>query len=258
MTLFKYYDLNKYTISNILKDRLLLRRADSHNDIFEGAVPLPVENQGLDDNCNFENAKEMQREHIPKTSEQSYICCFSRVGDNQVMWALYAVCNGNHNQGFCVEYNEHHLPKYFKDPICVTYTADDRSFFEENSQNARDPIQLLSIKHPDWSHEQEVRYIIPRALFNGKMKFTKGEEELREEFNRLGWNKVEGFNDVLILANHDSRAIKTVTFGVNTPQTEPEIEMLTTFKNKLREKNVRLFRMSADQRGRLCREPIQD
>ena len=151
MKLYKFMCLEPFerVADALLGRRLYCPTPDELNDPLEGFLGnVSPQNDGpqtLDSQLEaglksvFDTERELSKVRV---------CCFSGRPDSYQMWSYYT---GGH-KGLCLELE---MSQYARQIVRIEYVDDLAKL------SSKTPIERLSFKHLNWSHEEEYRLIIP-------------------------------------------------------------------------------------------------
>jgi hypothetical protein len=177
--LYKFYDLNDYSLNSLLEGYLYFSNPKNFNDPFDCLVNREkhIINRGS--------------EAIKRHRENIGVCCFSLENNNPLMWGHYT----NSYSGFCLKFENESLLRDKKIAIKshVAYLKDykpanenlEKVITELNSISLNDEYKefirkILTMvfeycwKLYDWKYEKEFRAIsINSKSFDNKLNFDK-------------------------------------------------------------------------------------
>jgi hypothetical protein len=151
MKLYKFMCLEPFerAADALLGKRLYCPTPDQLNDPLEGF--LGNVSQQTDAPQTLESQLEAGYRTLFDTKRELSkvrVCCFSGRPDSYQMWSYYA---GGH-KGLCFELE---MSQYARQIVRIEYVDDIAKL------SSKTPIERLSFKHLNWSHEEEYRLIIP-------------------------------------------------------------------------------------------------
>jgi hypothetical protein len=177
MLLYKYRQFDDYSLENLKQSTLWCSEVGAFNDPYELQFELEVRYPGdLDDLYEywhqrfpdrqiFRRTVRFDAEDIIKHSRTWFgVCCFSELPASTQMWAYYSASH----TGFCLGFE---FPaEASEDRISqasihkVEYRNDVKKFpvtkfLSDSKEVAKSLMSLLTIKHTDWQHEREWRFI---------------------------------------------------------------------------------------------------
>ena len=182
-SLYKYRQLNAYSLASLTNNTVWLAKPKSFNDPFDCAITLDQQKykesvlhavsvaverakpEGLrlehlqDIWPGDKEAFETFRDGILSLIQKMGVCSFSAVSDNVLMWSHYA----DNHKGFSVEYDSREGTKLRELAHKVTYTNEVPSlaaadFAPPNNEKAFDALWLTKAKC--WEYEQEWRVMM--------------------------------------------------------------------------------------------------
>lgn len=181
MLLYKYRQFDDYSLENLSRATLWCSEVAAFNDPYELQFELEI----CGGQAELDDLYEYWRRRFPnhlidrgmvrynaadiiKGSRKWYgVCCFSELPTSSQMWAYYAASH----TGFCLGFNfpadgsedvitqaQLHQIKYLKSrqefPI--------RKFMGDPVELKKSLMSLLTVKHIDWQHEKEWRFLNER------------------------------------------------------------------------------------------------
>lgn len=185
--LYKYcsFDVNDYSLNNLLNSRVYLKNPNKFNDPFDSLYSIVVDkNTVLDDALNTlkltnnEDTYRRIKEEIEKNKSKvlntldtmmsesvinecnsyrnkTWVTCFSEVYDSILMWSHYA---DNHT-GFCIEYD---FSKAFQNiSILSPVLYIDKLYnISEHTFNGKGLMVSSLLKSSEWKYEKEWRLVV--------------------------------------------------------------------------------------------------
>lgn len=169
---------NEKRFATLRRDELWYSRADVLNDLFEGRTLYYSNLACYDEEYEGDNVlaerKTWTQEYLEKASQEVLVCSFCKDPRIPPMWAHYA---GEHS-GFCVEYEvadpgalygvEYVSVKEDIGPMMEGLQRElangeiEHAEFEETLRKLH--LRWCTVKSRDWSYEQEVRALLPKAI----------------------------------------------------------------------------------------------
>ncbi len=190
--LYKYKQINEYTISSLLNDQIYFADPDSFNDPFDSYASLnfgPEFDNNPEEFLNkfildsFEKDHQEQGKFIKNAVKeiiqkgdlgylkkyflqlfvneshprselfQPGIFCITPNNDDLLMWAHY----GDEHKGICIKYNTSYPP--FNIARKVEYQEDFFKFEAEHEKIIDDILEPYFFKSPHWDYEDEYRIL---------------------------------------------------------------------------------------------------
>ena len=186
-SIFKYRDFSKTSLELLINQELWFAKPDSLNDPFECQMLFP---EVLESIWKHHSIPATQKENIEQGLEEQLgkvgICSFSRIRQNQLMWAHYA----DEHKGFCIGFDEsklkaksekfHSQPVEYQDELPYEGVISRIKEFEKNPPNdfslrnsamaiAGDILSsVIGTKYTNWEYEEEIRLVTHKY---GALKF---------------------------------------------------------------------------------------
>lgn len=182
-SIFKYRKFCKSSLELLINRELWFAKPDSLNDPFECQMLFPEVLDSIWRHHTVDREEQTKIESFLKEQLKTVgICSFSRVRQNQLMWAHYA----DEHKGFCIGFNEVRLKETsdnfhsqvveYQDDLPYKGVIERIKYFETipdaNSAYSISGDILSSvtgIKYTNWKYEREVRLM---KLNFGAMKFS--------------------------------------------------------------------------------------
>lgn len=190
-TLFKYYELNEYSLESLENHEIYASHPNQLNDPFDTVSDLVsfdhVESIGTILSESIKEEPVIRERFIEEPlslgnlAEQSHtiqlysklgIFCLTEDPNNMLMWAYYT----NH-QGFCVEYDYSSFSFPFHGPFQMKYQEKFQILSIRNGAHVC-MLYQSNIKSIEWSHEKEWR-ILPEK--RGGTLESKGYDFLKDQ-----------------------------------------------------------------------------
>lgn len=199
---YKYCDVDKWTIENLENNQLYFGEVRNFNDPYELEFDFKVSaeiysdflklmygdryNEIVDSGKNKKEILDYTRYHlITESLKQARITCFSSVYDSIIMWGHYS----NKNSGICIGYRTEDIifnvldkVKYSKQlPILNFNSVDDLKKLSIDKKF----VSVLTTKYNGWKYENEYRLLDVSG--EGKYKLIPG--SIKEVYFGLFCNK---------------------------------------------------------------------
>lgn len=240
-TLFKYYSINKKSISALTKNYVYASKPEQLNDIFDCDERL-IDTKDDDFLTKFYEGLPSTKDN--KSSESQVAASFlktffyDRIGilsltespSNYLMWAYYT----NH-KGFAVEFDYNEFEFVHHGPFPINYCENISKIKLTKDTVANAFLYQTNIKTSAWKHEKEWRILIEcpeNHLFNGESIKVLSHHKLHNQ--KFHYNK---------------NAIKSVYLGFNffnrgLHGLEPEVKQLSNKELLVELKENKRLKMS--------------
>lgn len=168
--LFKYLNINNYTLENLSTNNLVFRDYRFYNDPYDSFIGFDIGKTkykmialGSEIMLNLEHEDiKTQQYKIANFINNNmvfayYCCCFSEVNNSILMWSHYA----NEHKGFCIEYNFQDLLDCYREiyPIVYKIEMNNSNIISfERGVTSDNKIRLFT-KYIDWAYEKEWRVV---------------------------------------------------------------------------------------------------
>jgi hypothetical protein len=183
-SIFKYRDFGKSSLELLINKEIWFAKPDSLNDPFECQMLFPEVLESIWRHHPIDKAEKIKIEnYLTDQLETIGICSFSRVRQNQLMWAHYA----DEHKGFCIGFDEDTLKQTsakfhsqvvkYQDELPYEGVIERIKLFE-NSPGANSAHSIsgdilssvTGIKYTNWEYEREIRLMKPNF---GAMSFSE-------------------------------------------------------------------------------------
>lgn len=155
--LYQYKPLNIYAVDQIVNNYFWAADPGSFNDPFDANILQGYVKKGYIGDKNNKAQPFNIQGFFKKVRKNCSISSFSKVNDNNVMWAHYA----DRSNGVCIGYETKGVGNLYE-VIYVEENFNRKKYFEElgRESNLRSfLIYAARIKSKEWEYEREWRYI---------------------------------------------------------------------------------------------------
>lgn len=202
-TLFKYYALTENSVDALTNMYIYATHPNQFNDPFDCNEKL-VEFNTWDDVKNlwgdsFEKIKEEYHSINEACKDSSYVYktllyrklglfSLAPVGDNYIMWSLYA-----QNKGFCVEFKVEQFPFRHFGPFPINYVESIQRPIHIGKVGGNVAMLIQSnVKNKWWQYENEWRLYVPnppgldmKSIGNEADKYNRFNEHNRKFYYQI-------------------------------------------------------------------------
>jgi len=174
-SLFKYCEINEYTIKNLRNNQLYFNAPKNYNDPYEGIFGIKIKDIDLkykflqfiyqhkyeeliSSKLSIDDLLEHTRiEYVNQFLKDMRICCMSYINNSMLMWTHYA----KQHEGICIEFDSSDdifligssVNYSEKVPVLNINSIDDISI----SKIMEIYGKIVATKHIDWNYEKEYR-----------------------------------------------------------------------------------------------------